>query len=301
MACTTRFDTPGTSSCPKDWPVISLIQNMDQIVTVQIVDNDGAPATTLPSGLPQSSSSLDTVTTSSSSQTITIIADDVDNASSGVELWFKEHRTATAITKIVGALQSDGSTFVFNIPADKAYKPGLYLGDILMANELGAIVYVKHVYIEIDQNLTDQTFMDGPLTIAEIRLALRDSCPEDNYLLDSVEFSNREIVYAIKRPIDFFNNQPPNLGNFTYTNFPYRWWWTEATIAHLLQIAAANLRRNALPSSAGGLQVDDKGPKANIYEQIAMQKLQSYAQWVDAKKIELNIDGGYSYVSGEWV
>jgi hypothetical protein len=153
--------------------------------------------------------------------------------------------------------------------------------------------------VEIEQNTTDTTGYNYPLTISEVRLALRDSCPDANYLLDDVEFSNREIQYAMRRPVDMFNESQPAVLRFNYNDFPYRYNWTEATIGFLLETAAYNLSRNQLQVSAGGVTVNDKA-RWQIYREIATEKKQEFRRWATQEQVRANIRNGFGRMGGRW-
>jgi len=74
----------------------------------------------------------------------------------------------------------------------------------------------------------------------------------------------------------------------TTKTFPYRELWLKGIQAYLLQIAAANYRRNHLPYNAGGVSVDDKN-KARAYEEYANVTMRDFRDMVQAKKVEINI------------
>jgi len=128
----------------------------------------------------------------------------------------------------------------------------------------------------------------GPPTISEIRLSMRDNAPNDNLLLDDIEFDAAEITQAVLRPLQFWNETPPPIGQHTTKTFPFRELWLKGIQAYLLQIAAANYRRNHLAYNAGGVAVDDKN-KARAYEEYANLMMQDFRNMVQAKKVEINI------------
>jgi len=154
------------------------------------------------------------------------------------------------------------------------------------------LTYTQPFFIEIEPNDLYQNF--GPPTIAEIRLHLRDTCPESNFLLDETEFSDSEIASALRLPIDMFNEIPPPLGTmFNVDSFPYRYHWMVATIGLLHRIAASHYRRNKLAYSTGGTSIDPQADKAQEYEAIAERRMAEYREWMQIKKIELNVDAGF--------
>jgi len=131
-----------------------------------------------------------------------------------------------------------------------------------------------------------------PLQIHEVRLAIRDFCPAFNSLLDDVEFSDLEIMHAITRPINEWNETPPDLGNagfsFTPNTFPWREYWCRAAVGYLLLAASAHYMRNHLAYNAGGVAVDDKA-KAGPYAEMGKQLLGEWREWMLLKKREVNI------------
>ena len=137
----------------------------------------------------------------------------------------------------------------------------------------------------------------GPITIAEIRLWMRDKEPSDNFLLDSVEFHDSEIVAAIRSPIDYWNEVPPPLQEVTYSNFPFRFHWIEASTGLLLRMAALWMRRNDLDYSAAGVSVQDT-KKWPDYLKMYEERWGRYEQWVRAKKMEINISQSYVTLGG---
>jgi len=132
-----------------------------------------------------------------------------------------------------------------------------------------------------------------PLTIFEVRMAMRDRCPSDNTLLEDVEFTNTEIAYCMSRPIDYWNEAlPPIRNTYTAATFPYRYNWTDGAIGELLRMAGLNLTRNRLPLNAGGLSVDDK-MRAENYINMGAQMIENYKTWVASKKYSINMEDTY--------
>lgn len=134
----------------------------------------------------------------------------------------------------------------------------------------------------------------GPLTIPEVRLALLDLDNQvgTNYafsnLLDNVEFQDLEIVFAMRRIIDLWNETPPPVLQVTSGNFPYRYHWLEGTCAQLLIMGAARYRRNRLAYQAGGIAIDDQS-KAEEYETTGQKKMMEFKEWMKNEKYRINM------------
>jgi hypothetical protein len=151
-------------------------------------------------------------------------------------------------------------------------------------------------YFEVTPNLLAYN-PSGPLSVAEIRLSIRDTCPEINFLIDAVEYKDEEIAWAMRRPIEYWNEIPPDLGFYTPMDFPFRYHWLEATVGELLRMAAIWLRRNDLDYTAAGLTVADT-KKWPDYMRMAEQRSGEWKGFVKTKKLEMNIDGGYASMGG---
>lgn len=134
----------------------------------------------------------------------------------------------------------------------------------------------------------------GPITIAEIRMELRDVCGSQNMLLGDVEFSDEEIAFALNKPIEEFNETGVPQANFTSVTFPYRFNWRRATTAYLLQTAAWNYERNNLPYTAGDVSVSDKD-KFATYNREAQRLLLEWRDFITNKKIEINARRAWGY------
>lgn len=174
--------------------------------------------------------------------------------------------------------------------------PGVFVGTANVVVD-GVVRKVFPFYLDIAMNLADYN-PAAPITMAEVRLATRDVCPEFNFLIDTVEFKDEEIAWAIRRPIEYWNEAQPPL-NVVYgpSTFPFRYNWMEATIAILLRTVAIWLRRNDLDYSAGGLTVADtkKWPE---YQRMATERWNDYKTWVMNKKMEINIAHGFQSIGG---
>ena len=133
--------------------------------------------------------------------------------------------------------------------------------------------------------------------VAEIRMYLRDTYPEENYLLEGLEFQDTEIAMAVERAIRYFNEVPPHLDLFraTTNNFQWRYHLLEGVLGQLYRIAANSDRKNNLQYSAGGLSVNDVSKEQN-YLQASQLHWQSYQQFVESKKYELNMLSFYAYI-----
>lgn len=130
------------------------------------------------------------------------------------------------------------------------------------------------------------------LSVAEIRMTLRDVDPNGNVLIDEYEYSQEEILLAIRRCVNYWNEIPPPVGTYKPTNFPYPYHLSIGVASVLYSMAVHQKLRNDLPYSAGGLTVQDT-VKWTQYREMQDRLWQEWASWVKAKKIQKNIEGAF--------
>lgn len=175
-------------------------------------------------------------------------------------------------------------------------RPGIYLAQIIVYYNKDYPLATYYAYITIEEDMNAPNAV-GILTIPEVRMHLRDTDPTLNTLLDEYEFTETEIMNALRKPIDLWNEALPPVSPFTPANFPFRYNWLEATCGFLLRSAAHRLRRNILNYNAGGISINDE-PNYQLYENMAMKLIDDYKAWVSDKKTSINMNIGFSSVGG---
>lgn len=210
------------------------------------------------------------------------------------------------VTSVTGrGIVASSGMVLFDLPASATARPGIFLAEAKVFSAGGLAALSNQFYIAVDRSLFATDVTGYPPTIAEIRLHLHDSGPEDNPLLESVQFDLAEIAAAIEMPILYWNeSQPPIDRNYTTTSFPFRYNWLNGIVSRLYLIAAHFYRRNRLAHSAGGVQVDDLN-KAQEYEAKGKELWDDYKQWVLMKKVQVNAESaiqhqGSPYSWGMW-
>jgi hypothetical protein len=137
---------------------------------------------------------------------------------------------------------------------------GIYEVNWAIKNAAGQVIAVDRSILSVERSLfaplPQLKHRLGPPTLREIRMTIRDSVAS-NLLLDGYEFGAEEIMQSIYRPIDDWNNTPPNIESYTTKNFPYREYWMKAIAAYLYGMAGAFYRRNTQQYSGGGLTKSD--------------------------------------------
>jgi hypothetical protein len=190
----------------------------------------------------------------------------------------------------------------YDFPVDVT--PAVGVGETVVAKQQlvrdVSLVFSNILYLVVERALFGAASpRQGPPTIAEVRLALRDY-PETNLLLDDYEFDDAEIALAASRIVDYFNELAPPLGRyFTTDDFPWRFHWLEGIAWQLFITAAHWHRRGELPYSAGGVQINDIG-KEKQYLQAAMQQMQLFKEWASKKKVQLNMEDGFGGIGSEY-
>jgi hypothetical protein len=98
----------------------------------------------------------------------------------------------------------------------------------------------------------------------------------------------------------YFNmTQPPVNTVYDTRTFPWRYQWLDGIAAHLLECAANHYRRSTLKHQTGGLNVDDLN-REQEYLQAWKLKFDRWSKWVQAKKVELNMNEGFSTMSSPY-
>lgn len=178
------------------------------------------------------------------------------------------------------------------LPAEIFTVPGIYLAEFALANNDAddSIVFSNQFFLVIESGLFGGT-LSGPPSLAEVRLHLRDF-PEENFLIDTVDFDDAELALMLTRPIQYWNEVPPPIRSYTTQSFPYRYIWLEGCASELCFLAAEHYRRNRLMHSAGGTAVDDKNRELN-YQQEGQRRLTEFRKLVAQKKQSLNLSACY--------
>jgi hypothetical protein len=191
---------------------------------------------------------------------------------------------ATIVTPESGLVQVTLPTELVNCPAVYKQDWGVYDNGLLVYSEEGWMVVENGMF-----GLTDITRRnEGPPSIREIRLGIRDNAPNENLLLDDVEFSDIEIGYAMVRPIrEFFEVPPPLDLMFTTKDFFFKEHWIKAIQGYLYSMAEAWYRRNQLDTSAGGVKIDDLN-KEREYLRASQLYLKEWREFILHKKVEIN-------------
>jgi len=189
----------------------------------------------------------------------------------------------------------------FQLTGDQTGQQGIYYAEAAIVDndanghEFILISNIFYLYVQ-PSSYSDP---DGPPTIAEIRLHLRDSAGAESFLLDHVRFDDAEISMATIRPVQYWNEIPPPIRRFSTNDFPYRYHWLEAICAQLFLIANEHYRANNLKYSAAGVAVDDYDKEVN-YERAYQLRQQNWLSFVKQEKYRLNAESMMGYVPSQY-
>jgi hypothetical protein len=174
---------------------------------------------------------------------------------------------------------------------------GVWNAAFLLWNGDDEILLQYDIYLYLEKDLNSSQRCNTPITIPEVRMLLLDRCPADNGLLDDFEFSDAEVVFAIRRPVDEWNEMLPQIAGYQFTpaTFPYRYNWLNATAAELLRMASRKLLRNKLDYSAGGVNINDKS-RGPVYVQLAESMHTEWTAWCRHEKARINAENCYGSI-----
>lgn len=221
------------------------------------------------------------------------------------ELMTPHTQPRSLFTEVCGSVSDADGVVTAPLPATIAKSPGVYTAAWAYMREDNP-VYVATGLVFVEPSLfaavtgSPGDLTSGPPSIQDIRMSLMDSSRAENQLLNSLEYSDSQLAQCIARPIQQFNELPPPLHyDFCTRDFPWREHWQRAIVGHLLRMSAHNYRRNRLATSAGGITVDDKN-KEREYMAAAELLLREWEGFAAAKKVELNIAGGFGSLGSSY-
>lgn len=134
------------------------------------------------------------------------------------------------------------------------------------------------------------------LTASEVREYLGDY-PQNNLLLDTVEFGDTFIELCMELAVSEYNTMSP-VSCMSLTTFPSKSLLLMGTCWQMYQGRAALMARNQLSYSDGGLQIPVE-EKYELYMSLAANFKNIFQTSAMALKINSNMEDGWSYVSSD--
>lgn len=193
----------------------------------------------------------------------------------------------------------DASRGIFSVttPPEAIPDPGILLAEIAIYDDDDRLRYVDRRQLQVRPTL--EASNARPIMPADVRMALFDYCPGQNILLDALEFTEEQITYMIRRPLDLWNEMSPDVFQATPASFTYRENWLRCVVGYLLVAASRLMRRNTLNYTASGLAV--QGNKEwPAYQEEGERLVAGFKEWAQNKKIEINVGRGYSVVTSDY-
>ena len=218
-----------------------------------------------------------------------------------VVLRLREALSSGCLREITAAtLDPETGIATFELPRESVCNAGIFLAEAAVV-DVGSntdVVFSNVFYLNVERGAALDSVRGAP-TIAEIRLHLRDSSGDENFLLDTVAFDDAEIAASIMRPIQYWNEVPPDIKKYTTHTFPFRFHWLEAIVANLFLMAEESFRRNQLEYQAGGIAVNDQNKEQN-YAAASQRRMQMWREFVRNKKAAMNLEGCWGSVGSDY-
>lgn len=228
------------------------------------------------------------------------IASDLSNATNVVFLAQPTMRNGEdRQIKVPCEFTEDGKVSLKLTPKQVDYNEGVWYAEFLVY-EGTAVTHNYRAYLCIRKGMTGSHSGPHPVTVMDVRLALMDTSPEMNTLLDDLEYSDMMILNAVERAIDEWEETPPRLSrHFDATTFPFREHLIKGAVGYLLQSVMYRYMRNRMQYSAAGLSFD-KNDKGNVYLSLSQQARLEWKNFIAAMKTSMNMEEVFGIVSQPW-
>lgn len=214
------------------------------------------------------------------------------SAVGGVKVRFREALSGRQYGEEVTATITDGDNgeIEFSVPPGVMSEPAIYLACIGIFDVGDSLIHYSELYVMVENSAWGSGIAKGPPQLADIRLSLRDSDPFESELLANFQYDLVEVCHAAVRAVAFWNAQPPSLAcaNFTTLSFPDREIWLIGIHLFLFEMAEEYYRKNSLPYSASGLQVDDMS-RHQQYSAAWQQRFQKFKELIQHTKAQINM------------
>lgn len=194
---------------------------------------------------------------------------------------------------VMSVVDAGSGVFSVTIPPEDLKDPGVMLAEVAIQDDQQRDRLIDRRYLKIMPTLA--TANVRPIMPSDVRLALWDYCPGANTLLDDYEFPEDLIIHMIRRPLDLWNELPPDICRASPENFPWREHWLRCVCGYLLVAASRLHRRNDLTYNAAGMSIKDNASWPH-YRDEGEKLIAEFKEWARHKKIELNIQRGYGAV-----
>lgn len=185
-------------------------------------------------------------------------------------------------------LEDGCAVLEWTLPTKVADDPGIFRFEVAIVEGDG-LIWSNTGLLSVERGLfgnVRSTGTDGPPSLGEIRTYLRDTLAE-NTLWKELEYPDVDIIHAMLRPVEQWNETPPDVGRFNGRNFPWRYHWIRAIVAELLFSVALWYERNRLPAQHGGITVDPRA-RFQSYMTVAQSLRQEWKEFMMFQKAVIN-------------
>jgi len=256
-------------------------QNANQFVRMTMRDNSGNPI-----DLTQYSVA-DTSSSSSESESA---------SGSSVKMRFREaslkDRTIYEISATV--VEATAGIVLGEIPSQVMGACGIYLIEAGVVDTDDVLMFTDecYQYNQMSGWGAETDGQKGPPTVDDVRLSLRDNDFYENELLDNWGYGLVELSMAAVRAVQFWNDQPPPVAEYSTHTFPFRDIWLTGIQLFIFDMAEEHYRRNFFKQSAGGVTVDDMN-RHREYKAAWQERFERFRQLVVHRKAVINMNRGY--------
>ena len=137
------------------------------------------------------------------------------------------------------------------------------------------------------------------IDLEEVRLFIMDRAVEDNVIdLVANYFSDEEIVAAMNRAAQHFNEIPPFISNLSVTNdtLPYKIYLLNGVAYYLYLSKLQKLSKEDLKYNAGGLAVDLVAQRMSHFQNYLKLFKEDFIQGASADKVATNYGSAFGPV-----
>jgi len=195
---------------------------------------------------------------------------------------------------------ADGKVTLTLTPKEVDFNEGTWYAEFLCYEPDGRLTHDYRSYLNIRKGTRGSRGRNHPPTVLDVRMALCDTSPACNELLDDLEFSDVMILNAIERAIDEWEETPPRLSrHFDATTFPFREHLIKGAVGYLIEAIMYKYMRNRMQYSASGLTFD-KNDKGQVYLQLAGMARHEWKAFVAAMKTSMNMEECFGVVEMPW-
>lgn len=271
-------------------------QGQDVEIRLDLRDEQGIaidPAAFYEDDSSSSSSSSSSITSSSTLETA---VKDPSSQIRTASLEAAKFRLSKA-TPIMGTGRYDAATksILFRIPNELMIVSQILTVEVAVFNKNG-IAASEQIYVWIEPSVFYADARRGIFpALDEIKLQVRDSAPEDNHMMKSMEYDLAEICYAMVDALHTYNTARPPIPQYLFTDtFKMQADFMNGILAVLYQMSWEHRARNRIAYAAGGVTIDDHW-NFELYLKMAQEAEMKYAAWVKKEKKSINMTLGWSH------